>query len=340
MSFQTKQKLLLISSFLLGLAIFVWLGKIIGWEEIGDAFAVFKGWQGLVIIAFSFLIALIGNWRWKEILKVSNIEISFFQLFKIYLGGYAMMYLFPILLWGGEAFRVYGLNEEKKLSWKKTFASVIIERVLEWTANILVIFIGLSFFLYKVYLPPKGLVIVFGAFLVVFVSAITYFYINVLGKKSIVKKIVRSFWKKEVSGENGMLAVENDVFNFFQLNNSSFKKGVALSILRALIMQARGWVLVLFLGHVIGFFPSLSILGFTYLSSMIPIPTSLGSHEAVQFYAFTSLGMTASTATAFTMIIRAAEIVVSSVGLVFLIKTGFNLAGDKFLSYDKNQQDN
>ena len=73
---------------------------------------------------------------------------------------------------------------------------MIIERVLEWTANILVIFIGLSFFLYKVYLPPRNLVIVFGAFLVVFVSAITYFYINVLGKKSIVRKIVRSFWKK------------------------------------------------------------------------------------------------------------------------------------------------
>lgn len=340
MSFQTKQKLLLIFSFLLGLAIFIWLGKIIGWEEIGDAFAVFKGWQGLVIIIFSFLIALLGNWRWKEILKVSNIEISFSQLFKIYLGGYAMMYLFPILLWGGEAFRVYGLMKEKKLSWKKTFASVIIERVLEWTANILVIFIGLSFFLYKIYLPPKELIIIFGASLVFFVSVITYFYINALGKKSIVRKIVMSFWKKEVSDENGMLAVEKDVFNFFQLRNGSFKKGVALSVLRALVMQARGWILIYFLGNAIGFFPSLAILGFTYLSSMIPIPTSLGSHEAVQFYAFTSLGMTASMATAFTMIIRAAEIVVSSVGLVFLIKTGFNLVGDKFLSYDKDQQNN
>ena len=119
MSFQNKQKLLLISSFLLGLAIFVWLGKIIGWEEIGDAFAVFKGWQGLVIIAFSFLIALIGNWRWKEILKVSNIEVSFIQLFKIYLGGYAMMYLFPILLWGGEAFRVYGLMKRRSFPGRR-----------------------------------------------------------------------------------------------------------------------------------------------------------------------------------------------------------------------------
>jgi hypothetical protein len=72
---------------------------------------------------------------------------------------------------------------------------------------------------------------------------------------------------------------------------------------------------------------------------MIPIPTSLGAHEAVQFYAFTSLGLTASMATVFTMIVRAGEIIVSSVGLIFLIRTGFNLLGNKIINYDKSQQD-
>jgi hypothetical protein len=338
MSFQTKQKLLLITSFLLGLAIFIWLGRIIGWKEIGSAFAVFTGWQGLVIVILSFLIALVGNWRWREILKDAGVDVPFYQLFKIYLGGYAMMYLFPILVWGGEAFRVYGLGKEKNLSWKKTFSSVIIERILEWTANIVIIFLGLGFFLYKVYLPPKELVMVFGVALIFFISILSYFYIKALGRKSIVREIVRNFFKKEVSDNNGMIAVENDVFNFFQLNNNSFKKGVALSLLRAVVMQARGWILILFLGSWIGLFPSLSILGFTYLSSMIPIPTSLGAHEAVQFYAFTSLNLTASMATAFTMIIRAGEIIISSVGLIFLIRTGFNLLGGKFFTYDKSQQ--
>jgi len=202
-----------------------------------------------------------------------------------------------------------------------------------------VIFLGLGFFLYKVYLPPKELVMIFGIALIFFISVLSYFYIKALGKKSIVREIIKKFFKKEVSDNNGMIAVENDVFNFFQFQNKSFKKGFVLSILRALVMQARGWILIFFLGNWIGFFPSLAILGFTYLSSMIPIPASLGAHEAVQFYAFTSLGLAASTATAFTMIIRAGEIVVSSVGLIFLIKTGFNLLGNKIINYDKSQQD-
>ena len=336
MRFSIKQKLLFGFSFILGLVIFLWLGKSIGWEEIGKAFAVFTGWQGLVIILLSFLIAAIGNWRWKEILKDSGINIPFNNLFKIYLGGYSMMYLMPILIWGGEAFRVYGVTKESDVSWKKTFASVIIERILEWTVNIIVIFLGLAFFLYNVYLPPKELLIVFGISLLFFVSMISIFYIKALGKKSIVRAVVRRFWKKEVSDDNGFITVENEVYNYFQWGKS-FNKGFALSILRALVMQLRVWILIIFLGEMIGFFPSISILGFTYLSSMIPIPTSLGSHEAIQFFSFSSLGLLGSISTAFTMILRAAEIIVSSVGMAFLLGTGFKLAESKIFNYGKNK---
>ncbi|MCK9446364.1 flippase-like domain-containing protein [bacterium] len=336
MRFSIKQKLLFGFSLILGLIIFLWLGKVIGWEEIGKAFVVFTGWQGLVIILLSFLIAAIGNWRWKEILKDSGINISFNNLFKIYLGGYSMMYLMPILIWGGEAFRVYGVTKESDVSWKKTFASVIIERILEWTVNILVIFLGLAFFLYNVYLPPKELMIVFGAAFLFFVSMISFFYIKALRKKSIVRGIVRRFWKKEVSEDNGFVTVENEVYNYFQWGKS-FNKGIALSFLRAMVMQLRVWILIIFLGNMIGFFPSISILGFTYLSSMIPIPTSLGSHEAIQFFSFSSLGLLGSMSTAFTMILRAAEIIVSSVGMAFLLGTGFKLAESKIFNYEKDK---
>jgi len=332
MDFQFKQKILLLFSFLLGLIIFIWLGKIIGWEEIITSLSIFTGWQGLIILLLSFLIAVIGNWRWKEILKDSGENVDFWTLFKIYLGGYAMMYLFPILVWGGEGFRVYGLTKKNKISWKKTFASVFIERILEWTANIFIIFIGLFFFLCNVYLPPKEIIFIFGIFLIIFVTVITYFYVKALGKKSIIGQIFRNILKKEISDDSSLLSVENEIFKYFQIKNKAFLKGVGISLLRALAMQLRVWVLIIFIGGVaIDFFPSLSILGFTYLSSMIPIPTALGAHEAIQYFAFKSLGLSVSMATVFTMIIRAAEIVVSSVGMIFLIKAGFKLLGKKIL---------
>jgi len=41
--------------------------------------------------------------------------------------------------------------------------------------------------------------------------------------------------------------------------------------------------------------------------------------------------------TVFTMILRAAEIVVSSVGMAFLLGTGFKLAESKIFNYDKSK---
>jgi uncharacterized membrane protein YbhN (UPF0104 family) len=55
---------------------------------------------------------------------------------------------------------------------------------------------------------------------------------------------------------------------------------------------------------------------------MIPIPTSLGSHEAIQTFAFNALGLGASSATAFTMIIRAAELLLALVGIIFFFRLG------------------
>lgn len=90
-------------------------------------------------------------------------------------------------------------------------------------------------------------------------------------------------------------------------------------------MYLRSWFLILFLGKSISALPALSILGFTYLAAMIPIPTALGSHEAIQTFAFNSLGLGLSTATAFTMIIRGAELIIALTGVAILFQLGIIL---------------
>ncbi len=73
---------------------------------------------------------------------------------------------------------------------------------------------------------------------------------------------------------------------------------------------------------------ALSILGFTYLAVMIPIPAALGSHEVIQTFAFNSLNLGAATATAFTMIIRGAELIVAFAGIIILFRLGIFLMED------------
>lgn len=85
-------------------------------------------------------------------------------------------------------------------------------------------------------------------------------------------------------------------------------------------MYCRAWLLMVFLGKSIGLLPAVSVLGFTYLALMIPIPAAFGSHEAIQAFGFNSLGLGVSNAPAFTMIIRGAEIIVALIGIAVLVR--------------------
>ena len=310
-----KKVLLLLFSFIIGIALFVWIAKMVGLDEIKKAFLVFTGWQGLVILGLTLLMALIGNWKWREILKGGGTNVSFMSLFNVYLAGFSIMFLAPILLWGGEVFRSYILKERNNVPWTKGMASVIIDRFMEWTANLAVIFFGGLFFLLIIGFPPIKLGIIFGGVFLILLAGVFFFYFKCVKKESFVSLFIKN-------DQNKPFEIEKEVFSFFKVKKGAMWKALSLSFLRAGVMYTRTWFLILFLGKTIGALPVLSVLGFSYLAVMIPIPTALGSHEAIQTFAFGALGLGVSAATAFTMIIRGAELILSLAGITILFRLG------------------
>ena len=317
-----KKIFLFLISLLIGIGIFLWIGKTVGWQEIGSAFMLFTGLHGIIIFSLTLLVLLIGNKKWQEILRAQDVEISFFELFKAFLAGFSVMFLAPVLIWAGEILRGYVIRRKNKVAWSKIMASVFIDRVLEWTINLIVIVLGSFYFLYKIGLPSKNLLMIFGGVFLIFFSAIAYFYFKISKKESIVKFLFKITSFKKHSKSNVFFEAEKEIFDFFKWENKFMQKSFLLSFLRAGAMCLRAWVLILFLGKNIEFLSSLSILGFTYLAAMIPIPTALGSHEAIQTFAFKSLGLTLSSATAFTMIIRGAELLLALLGIIIVFRIG------------------
>lgn len=317
-------------SLLIGIVLFIWIYNTIGWEEIKNAFLVFTGWEGLVIFSLTLSIILIGNWKWKEILKGEGFKVSFFNLLRSYLASFSIMFFAPILFLAGEIFRGYVLKEKNAIPFAKGTASVVIDRILEWTANLAVIFFGILFFLYKIGFPSKNSAIIFGIIFPLFVLGATFFYLKVFRGESIIKSFLRILGLRKLNHEESLFEVEKEIFNFFKIKNISMWKGFLISALREFVMYLRVWFLIFFLGKEISGFSAFSILGFSYLATIIPIPASLGSHEAIQVFAFKSLGLGVSTATAFTMIIRGAELIIALVGLAILFRLGFVLLKDNF----------
>ncbi|OGZ19020.1 MAG: hypothetical protein A2175_01690 [Candidatus Nealsonbacteria bacterium RBG_13_42_11] len=310
-----KKVLLFFASLIVGFIIFIWIAETVGWADIKSALSVFNGWDGVIILGLTLLTALIGVWKWQEILKGQGVKVSFRSLLNPYFAGFAIMFLAPILVWGGEVFRGYVLKERNSISWSKGMASVIIDRVSEWTANLAVIFFGSLFFLFIIGFPPLHLGLIFGGTFLIILIGISLFYFKCIKKESLVS----FFIKKE---KNEPWEIEKEFFRFFKAGKKAMWKMFFLAFLRAGVMFVRTWFLILFLGKTITALPVLSVLGFTYLAVMIPIPAALGSHEAIQAFAFSTLSLGASTATAFTMIIRCADLLLALFGVLILFRFG------------------
>jgi len=327
-----KKFILFLLSLLIGAGLFFWVLNMVGWSEIRKSFLVFTGWKGLFILGLTFLAALVGTWKWREILKGIGAEVSFRKLWRPYLAASTIRYLAPVVLVGAEVFQGHALKEISDVPWEKGMASVIVDRISELTASLVVIFLGLSFFLFEIGLPPMKLGFICASLLFVLTSLVVYFYFKCFKKESMAKAIGRIFNNKL---DSQPLEIEKEIFNFFKFRKMTMWKSFFLAFLKAGVMWLRVWVLVFFLGERLGAFPSLSILSFNSFISMIPIPADLGSHEAIQAFAFNSLGLGAGTGTAFALIIRGAELILSLAGIIVLFHLGVGFLKNALLRKTK-----
>ena len=325
---QMKKIIFFLLSLFLGICLSVWVYNMVGWEEIKNVFTVFSLKQGLIILVLTLLITLFGAWKWHEVLVGEGVELSFFDTLKSYLSGYPVIFLAPILFLGGEILRVYALREKHNVSWTKGISSIIIDRFLESSINLATILLGLIFFVSKIYLLPLNLIISFSGILLLFIVTLVLFYMKVIRKESVVAFFSKAL-RKELNG--GPQDVEREVFVFFNFKNKALWRTISLSLVRVLIMYARTLLLLVFLKQEIAIWHVLSILGFSFLAATIPIPADAGIHELVQIFAFGPLGLSASSATAFTIIIRVAETTIALIGIFVLSRLGFSLLKHRLL---------
>ncbi|MDD4661847.1 MAG: lysylphosphatidylglycerol synthase transmembrane domain-containing protein [Candidatus Pacebacteria bacterium] len=325
--------LLFFLSILFGAIIFIYVGDAIGWDFILNSFKIFLNFEGLVVIFLSFFIAFLGALRWKGIVKNGQ-NISLFNLFKIYIAGFSIQYFFPMILFGSEAFRASLLEHREKIGWDRALASVIIERIIEWTINILVILIGVLYFFYEVQKPSQNLALIFGVSIVFFLLILFFVYVYLFKKNSFIKKILFKITKKDYK-EGVAIKTEKIVFEYFNIKNINLWKGYFFSILKVLAMFLRVWFIVFFLGNILNFMPSLSILGFSFLSTMVPIPTALGVQELIQSFVFGNLNISLGTSSSFSMILRAGDVIVSLIGCALFFKVGFEFLKNKICKNEK-----
>ena len=312
-----RKLLIALFSFILGMALFLWVVNTIGWRRVVEILqSTFSFSEFVTLLLVTVGIVGVGILRWKVILKSLGHDVPFLALIPSYLVGFCISFVAPMIVFGGEVFRAFALQSAKGVPTGKGVASAVIERFVEFTISFFVIVAGvLTLLAHTTVLPPHVLLLLvagvssLGAF-------IFFFYIKSFRKESILKIFFHK-WKN-----NYLLEGEKEVFQFFRLTNMGLWKALGLSLMREALAFLRTWLIVIFLGKFLSFFALLSVLGFYLLSVLSPFPGALGIHDTLQAFVFDTFQSEAAMGAAFALIVRILEGSIALVGVFMLFPTG------------------
>ena len=321
---------------------FVILGLVIsaiGAGEIAGVFLQFSPWGFIPLFVLTVIIHIVSALKWQYLLRTMGIRVPLIPLTKIWLAGYAVSYITPVVYIGGEFFRAYALRERYGVPWARALSSIFIDKSVEAAVWITVILAGAAVLisqsgtasLSKAIAVSLVSILVFGGFLAVI-------YIFSFRKKSLVHFWFTKVLKSKNSTTGKFLGdIEKDFFVFFSAGNKAHILGVTrLALLKYGLLLVRNILLLYYLVGALTISGSIVGLGFSYLSFIAPIPGAIGAQEGLLSLVFARIGFEAGTGTVFTLLLRAAEVVMVGFGLYFLARWGMGKIAFRVTQWAKN----
>jgi len=312
-----------------------------GWDRLSEALVLLISLKGLLVILLTFIIGVISILRWKLILRAQGFDLRAKDLGQLWAVGFTISYLTPVALFGGEAFRIYLTKKKLNLSWEKSAASVVIDKVLDGTLFLLFLLTGILAFIFYGYFPSKMMAWFVGLILGGLLGLLLLFYFKALNRESTLEWLLKRLGIKKEKIKNTLngkiiFDTEKEVIRFFSPKRKAFWKGLGLSFLRYFLLFLRAGILIFFLKEGVEVLRVLAIYGFCNLALLFPLPAGLGSLEAASAFSFGALGLGFGTGTIFGLLWRSADLVLCLIGVIFLIKFAAELAEVKILQFIDN----
>jgi len=337
-----KKILIFLVSLTIGIVVFGVVTSKVGIEDILRAFSLFS-LKGLVVVLFlTLIIASIDIWKLKFILKSQGYNISYWGVAQAWLPGFAITYLSPFAIWGGEFFMSYTLTKKYSLPWEKSGAAVFIFRAVDATIFFPFLILGVLVFpITAGYFPTSKALLAGGIITVIFVALLINFYIKSFKGQSVLSGLLKFFGKdpkkvKESKGGKLIFDGEQETLKFFKPRKKEMWIAIGNSLLKYSIILIRAWLLIFFFQGGSSLLKAVAAYGFFNLADMSPIPAQLGIQEVAQSLVFQGFGLGANIGFAFSLILRSMDSFVCLVGLLLLLKVGVELIRKRILEiFDK-----
>jgi uncharacterized protein (TIRG00374 family) len=305
-------------SVIIGIAMFAVVGLSVNFNNVFETLQLFSLSKFLILFVFSFILYIITLARWGITINAFGHSIPFTKLLSFRLTEWAIGYVTPFSRLGGEPIMAYLLKKEGKLKFRKGISTIIINKVFDFAAGIILMLVGFVLLIVNYWDILTGkMIFMLIAAIAVLAFLIYQFYVKTFRKEGFFTTFLKPF--KEIIHKdlhNNVKIVESNLIEFFKQNKRKLVILGIISFMYQILVLAQYKLICVFLGINVSLVHILIINLFILVAFLVPTPGSLGGMEGAMAFAFALMGFGGSRGFAFTIVLRSVELTFTAAGLI------------------------
>ncbi len=278
-----------------------------------------EAWQLAVLMAFNLGIFALITMRWWIIVRAQSSKVPFSPLLGFRLAAYGLSYFTPGPQVGGEPLQIIYLQKHYGLTYARATSAVIMDKLLEFLANFMLIAIGLyAIFRVGILTGTGGLamgsLILMGCVLLWPLVHILLLYKRKYPLSALLRTVAPRF--EHFKFIRLLMVSEQMAGSFTRRHPKALLASLAVSLLSLSGMLVEYGLMLTFLHVYLDFWQTLAALTALLVSFLMPLPAGLGALEASQVLAMTALGYSAAIGISLSLLVRARDILLGGFGLL------------------------
>ncbi len=271
------------------------------------------------LLELNILVLVAMTARWWVILDAENPGIPFLQLVRYRLAVFGLSYFTPGPQVGGEPLQVIYLRRDHGVSFARATAVVIMDKLLEFLANFILLAVGLTAAV-RVGLITRGSTQAIGS-LIPLAAILLWPLIHLVSLyrgKYPLSALVRAAFSSAKKQKWMRLVVvsERMAGSFTRRHPKALLAALGFSLLAWAGMATEYFMMAGFLQAQLTGEQTLAALTAALFAFLMPLPGGLGALEASQVYVMTAFGHTAAIGIGISLLMRARDILNGGLGLL------------------------
>jgi len=275
--------------------------------------------QIAVILSINAAVIGLMTARWWIIVRAENRSLPFLPLVGYRLSVFGLSYFTPGPQVGGEPLQVIYLQRNHGLSFARATSAVIMDKLLEFLVNFILIGIGAWAIFRMGLVSENGIRLTFSLIGLALLLSWPLAHILLLynGIMPVSRVLLRQpFIQKDHQGIRLIIVAERMASVFCRKHVHTMFLAIVVSLLSIVGIAVEYYLMVSFLGMKVNSIQVFAALTAMQVSFLMPLPGGLGALEASQVFALGAFGQPASAAISLTLLMRARDILNGGLGLL------------------------